>query len=90
VQVIGADGFGLNGRWRQEKIQPLGIVKLPMSVEIGADYDHPKWPFWSKLDSGRSKDRQSREIAQKLVIGKNNVIAAQSGIAAVSKSVSVS
>ncbi|MFL6501787.1 MAG: UDP-3-O-(3-hydroxymyristoyl)glucosamine N-acyltransferase [Candidatus Udaeobacter sp.] len=80
--VIGADGFGfemVDGR--QQKIQQLGIVQLDDDVEIGANTTIDRARFgrtWIQL--GVKVDNLV-QIAHNVVIGRNTVIAAQTGIA---------
>src|SRR6184192_25482 len=80
--VIGADGFGfemVDGR--QEKIQQLGIVQIDDDVEIGANTTVDRARFGRTWIQQGVKIDNLVQIAHNVVIGKNTVIAAQSGIA---------
>jgi len=80
--VIGADGFGfemVDGR--QEKIQQLGIVQIDDEVEIGANTTIDRARFGRTWIQEGAKIDNLVQIAHNVVIGKNTVIAAQTGIA---------
>jgi UDP-3-O-[3-hydroxymyristoyl] glucosamine N-acyltransferase len=80
--VIGADGFGfemIDGR--QEKIQQLGIVQIDDDVEIGANTTVDRARFGRTWIQQGVKIDNLVQIAHNVVIGKNTVIAAQTGIA---------
>src|SRR2546422_2373967 len=80
--VIGADGFGfemIDGR--QEKIQQLGMVQIDDDVEIGANTTIDRARFGRTWIQEGAKIDNLVQIAHNVVIGKNTVIAAQSGIA---------
>src|SRR5437773_2753841 len=80
--VIGADGFGfemVDGR--QEKIQQVGIVQIDDDVEIGANTTIDRARFGRTWIQEGAKIDNLVQIAHNVVIGKNTVIAAQSGIA---------
>src|SRR6266700_687948 len=80
--AIGADGFGfemIDGR--QEKIQQLGIVQIDDDVEIGANTTVDRARFGRTWIQQGVKIDNLVQIAHNVVIGKNTVIAAQSGIA---------
>ncbi len=80
--VIGADGFGfemVDGR--QKKIQQLGIVQIDDDVEIGANTTVDRARFGRTWIQQGVKIDNLVQIAHNVVIGKNTVIAAQSGIA---------
>ncbi len=80
--VIGADGFGfemVDGR--QEKIQQLGIVQIDDDVEIGANTTIDRARFGRTWIQEGAKIDNLVQIAHNVVIGKNTVMAAQSGIA---------
>ena len=80
--VIGADGFGfemIGGR--QEKIQQLGIVQIDDDVEIGANTTVDRARFGRTWIQQGVKIDNLVQIAHNVVIGKNTVIAAQTGIA---------
>src|SRR6184192_2118773 len=79
--VIGADGFGfemVDGR--QEKIQQLGIVQIDDDVEIGANTTVDRARFGRTWIQQGVKIDNLVQIAHNVVIGKNSVIAAQTGI----------
>ena len=80
--VIGADGFGfemIDGR--QEKIEQLGIVQIDDEVEIGANTTVDRARFGRTWIQQGVKIDNLVQIAHNVVIGKNTVIAAQTGIA---------
>src|SRR5436189_4888164 len=80
--VIGADGFGfemVDGR--QQKIQQLGIVQIDDDVEIGANTTVDRARFGRTWIQQGVKIDNLVQIAHNVVIGKNTVMAAQSGIA---------
>ena len=80
--VIGADGFGfeiVDGR--QEKIQQLGIVQIDDDVEIGANTTIDRSRFGRTWIQEGAKIDNLVQVAHNVVIGKNTVIAAQTGIA---------
>jgi UDP-3-O-[3-hydroxymyristoyl] glucosamine N-acyltransferase len=79
--VIGADGFGfelVDGR--QEKIQQLGIVQIDDDVEIGANTTVDRARFGRTWIQQGVKIDNLVQIAHNVVIGKNSVIVAQTGI----------
>jgi UDP-3-O-[3-hydroxymyristoyl] glucosamine N-acyltransferase len=79
--VIGADGFGfemVDGR--QEKIQQLGIVQIDDDVEIGANTTIDRARFGRTWIQQRVKIDNLVQIAHNVVIGKNSIIVAQTGI----------
>jgi len=80
--VIGADGFGfemVDGR--QQKIQQLGIVQIDDDVEIGANTTVDRARFGRTWIQQGVKIDNLVQIAHNVVIGRNTVIAAQTGIA---------
>jgi UDP-3-O-[3-hydroxymyristoyl] glucosamine N-acyltransferase len=80
--VIGADGFGfemLDGR--QQKIQQFGIVQIDDDVEIGANTTIDRARFGRTWIQEGAKIDNLVQVAHNVVIGKNTVIAAQTGIA---------
>ncbi|MFL6545056.1 MAG: UDP-3-O-(3-hydroxymyristoyl)glucosamine N-acyltransferase, partial [Candidatus Udaeobacter sp.] len=80
--VIGADGFGfemIDGH--QEKIQQLGIVQIDNDVEIGANTTIDRARFGRTWIQEGAKIDNLVQVAHNVVIGKNTVIAAQTGIA---------
>ena len=79
--VIGADGFGfemIDGR--QQKIQQLGIVQIDDDVEIGANTTVDRARFGRTWIQRGVKIDNLVQIAHNVVIGKNSVIVAQSGV----------
>jgi len=80
--VIGADGFGfemVDGR--QQKIQQLGIVQIDDDVEIGANTTIDRARFGRTWIQEGAKIDNLVQVAHNVVIGKNTVVAAQTGIA---------
>jgi UDP-3-O-[3-hydroxymyristoyl] glucosamine N-acyltransferase len=80
--VIGADGFGfemIDGR--HQKIQQLGIVQIDDDVEIGANTTVDRARFGRTWIQQGVKIDNLVQIAHNVVIGRNTVIAAQTGIA---------
>lgn len=84
--VIGADGFGFApGPEGYSKIPQLGNVVLEDDVEIGANTTVDRATFGStKVGKGTKLDNLI-QIAHNVELGKNNVMAAQSGIAGSTK-----
>ena len=79
--VIGADGFGfemVDGR--QQKIQQLGIVQIDDDVEIGANTTVDRARFGRTWIQEGVKIDNLVQIAHNVIVGKNSVIAAQTGI----------
>jgi UDP-3-O-[3-hydroxymyristoyl] glucosamine N-acyltransferase len=79
--VIGADGFGfemIGGR--QQKIQQLGIVQIDDDVEIGANTTVDRARFGRTWIQQGVKIDNLVQIAHNVIIGKNSVIVAQTGI----------
>src|SRR5215467_4562787 len=79
--VIGADGFGfemIDGR--QQKIQQLGIVQIDDDVEIGANTTVDRARFGRTWIQRGVKIDNLVQIAHNVVIGKNSIIVAQTGI----------
>jgi UDP-3-O-[3-hydroxymyristoyl] glucosamine N-acyltransferase len=79
--VIGADGFGfevVDGR--QEKIQQLGIVQIDDDVEIGANTTIDRARFGRTWIQQGVKIDNLVQIAHNVVVGKNSIIVAQTGI----------
>ena len=79
--VIGADGFGfevVDGR--QEKIHQLGIVQIDDDVEIGANTTIDRARFGRTWIQQGVKIDNLVQIAHNVVIGKNSIIVAQTGI----------
>jgi len=79
--VIGADGFGfemVDGR--HQKIQQLGIVQIDDDVEIGANTTVDRARFGRTWIQEGVKIDNLVQIAHNVVIGRNSVIVAQTGI----------
>jgi UDP-3-O-[3-hydroxymyristoyl] glucosamine N-acyltransferase len=79
--VIGADGFGfemVDGR--QQKIPQLGIVQVDDDVEIGANTTVDRARFGRTWIQQGVKIDNLVQVAHNVVIGKNSVIVAQTGI----------
>jgi UDP-3-O-[3-hydroxymyristoyl] glucosamine N-acyltransferase len=79
--VIGADGFGfeiVDGQ--QQKIQQLGVVQIDDDVEIGANTTIDRARFGRTWIQQGVKIDNLVQIAHNVVIGKNSVIVAQTGI----------
>jgi UDP-3-O-[3-hydroxymyristoyl] glucosamine N-acyltransferase len=79
--VIGADGFGfemIDGR--QQKIQQLGIVQIDDDVEIGANTTIDRARFGRTWIQQGVKIDNLVQIAHNVIIGKDSVIVAQTGI----------
>jgi UDP-3-O-[3-hydroxymyristoyl] glucosamine N-acyltransferase len=79
--VIGADGFGfemVDGR--HQKIQQLGIVQIDDDAEIGANTTVDRARFGRTWIQQGVKIDNLVQIAHNVVIGKNSVIVAQTGI----------
>jgi len=80
--VIGADGFGFEMvAGRHEKIQQLGIVQIDDDVEIGANTTVDRARFGRTWIQQGVKIDNLVQIAHNVVIGRNTVVAAQTGIA---------
>jgi UDP-3-O-[3-hydroxymyristoyl] glucosamine N-acyltransferase len=79
--VIGADGFGFEmADGRQQKIQQLGVVQIDDDVEIGANTTVDRARFGRTWIQQGVKIDNLVQIAHNVVIGKNSVIVAQTGI----------
>jgi UDP-3-O-[3-hydroxymyristoyl] glucosamine N-acyltransferase len=79
--VIGADGFGFEMvEGRQQKIQQLGIVQIDDDVEIGANTTVDRARFGRTWIQQGVKIDNLVQIAHNVVIGRNSVIVAQTGI----------
>ncbi len=85
--VIGSDGFGFapleDGTWK--KIEHTGNVIIEDNVEIGANTCVDKSQMGSTVIRSGVKLDNLCQIAHNVEIGKNTVMAAQSGIAGSSK-----
>jgi UDP-3-O-[3-hydroxymyristoyl] glucosamine N-acyltransferase len=79
--VIGADGFGFEMvDDRQQKIQQLGVVQIDNDVEIGANTTVDRARFGRTWIQQGVKIDNLVQIAHNVIIGKNSVIVAQTGI----------
>jgi UDP-3-O-[3-hydroxymyristoyl] glucosamine N-acyltransferase len=79
--VIGADGFGfqfVNGR--HQKIPQLGMVQIDDDVEIGANSTIDRARFGRTWIQDGVKIDNLVQIAHNVVLGKNSIVAAQTGI----------
>jgi len=80
--VIGADGFGYRFvQGRHVKVPQLGNVVIGNDVEIGSCSTIDRSTFGSTLIGDGTKIDNLVQIAHNCIIGKHNVIAAQTGIA---------
>jgi UDP-3-O-[3-hydroxymyristoyl] glucosamine N-acyltransferase len=80
--VIGADGFGFElARGRREKIHQIGIVQIDDEVEIGANSCVDRARFGKTHIGAGTKIDNLVQIGHNVVIGKDCVIAGQTGIA---------
>ncbi len=85
--VIGGDGFGFapNTEGEYEKLPQTGIVVLEDNVEIGANTTVDRATFGcTRIGKGTKLDNLIM-VAHNVEIGKNNVFAAQSGVAGSTK-----
>lgn len=79
--VIGADGFGFEAsHGRYEKVPQLGIVQIDDDVEIGANTTIDRARFGRTWIQEGVKIDNLVQIAHNVVLGKNTVLAAQTGI----------
>ncbi len=84
--VVGADGFGFAPRKEgYEKIPQTGNVILEDDVEIGANTTVDRATFGSTVIGAGTKLDNLIQVAHNVVLGKNNVVAAQAGFAGSSK-----
>ena len=80
--VIGADGFGFAPKGDSyEKIPQIGDVVVEDDVEIGANSCIDRATFGHTVVGRGTKLDNLMQVAHNVVIGQNNVFAAQSGIA---------
>ncbi|HET9418459.1 MAG TPA: UDP-3-O-(3-hydroxymyristoyl)glucosamine N-acyltransferase [Chthoniobacterales bacterium] len=80
--VIAADGFGFeSSQGRHEKVPQLGIVQIDDDVEIGANTTIDRARFGRTWIQTGAKIDNLVQVAHNVVIGKNTIIAAQTGIA---------
>ncbi len=80
--VVGSDGFGFapyEGKYF--KIPQMGIVKIDDDVEIGANTTIDRATLGETIIRQGTKLDNLIQIAHNVVVGKNTVMAAQSGIA---------
>jgi UDP-3-O-[3-hydroxymyristoyl] glucosamine N-acyltransferase len=79
--VIGADGFGFEFvESRHRKIPQIGIVQIDGDVEIGANTTIDRARFGRTWIQEGVKIDNLVQIAHNVVIGKDSIIAAQTGI----------
>jgi UDP-3-O-[3-hydroxymyristoyl] glucosamine N-acyltransferase len=79
--IIGADGFGfesIDGRYK--KIPQIGIVQIDDDVEVGANTTIDRARFGRTWIQEGVKIDNLVQIAHNAIIGKNSIIAAQTGI----------
>ena len=79
--VIGADGFGfemVDGQY--QKIPQIGIVQIDDDVEIGANTTIDRARFGRTWIQEGVKIDNLVQIAHNVILGKNSIIAAQTGI----------
>jgi len=80
--VIGADGFGFEMTAHgQEKVPQIGIVQIDDDVEVGANTTIDRARFGRTWIQAGAKIDNLVQVAHNVVIGKDTVIAAQTGIA---------
>lgn len=85
--VIGADGFGFapDSEGRYNKIAQIGNVVLQDDVEVGANTTIDRATFGSTVIGLGTKLDNLIQIAHNVEIGRNNVFAAQTGVAGSTK-----
>ncbi|MBJ6368663.1 UDP-3-O-(3-hydroxymyristoyl)glucosamine N-acyltransferase [Snuella sedimenti] len=85
--IIGADGFGYapNGDGRYKKVPQTGNVVIEDYVDIGAATTIDRATMGSTIIREGAKLDNQIQIAHNVEIGKNTVIAAQTGIAGSTK-----
>jgi UDP-3-O-[3-hydroxymyristoyl] glucosamine N-acyltransferase len=80
--VVGSDGFGFQpSKDGYQKIPQLGNVVLEDNVEIGSNCSIDRGTIGSTVIGEGTKIDNLIQIAHNVKLGKNNVIAAQAGIA---------
>jgi len=81
--VIGSDGFGYSptAEGKYEKIPQIGNVVIEDDVEIGSNVSIDRAALGSTLIKQGTKIDNLVQIAHNVVVGENNAISAQSGIA---------
>jgi len=81
--IIGDDGFGNapqpDGTWR--KIEHLGNVVIGNDVEVGSNTTIDRAPMESTVIADGVRIDNLCQIAHNVVVGKNTVMAAQTGVA---------
>ncbi len=85
--VVGGDGFGFapNTAGEYEKLPQTGIVEIEDNVEVGANTTIDRATFGcTRIGKGTKLDNLIM-VAHNVEIGKNNVFAAQTGIAGSTK-----
>ena len=84
--VIGADGFGFAPKGDEyEKIPQIGHVEIEDDVEIGANSCIDRATFGATRIGKGTKLDNLMQVAHNVEIGRNNVFAAQTGIAGSTK-----
>ncbi len=85
--IIGADGFGFaaNSKGEYSKVPQIGNVVLENNVDIGAGTTIDRATLGSTIIRKGVKLDNQIQIAHNVEIGKNTVIAAQTGIAGSTK-----
>lgn len=85
--IIGSCGFGFttDARGRHIKLNQVGIVIIEDDVEIGANTTIDRSRFKATIIGRGSKIDNLVQIAHGVVIGPNNIIVAQTGIAGSTK-----
>lgn len=84
--VIGADGFGFApSPSGYEKIPQMGIVEIEDDVEIGANTTVDRATMGATRIGKGTKLDNLIQVAHNVVLGENNVFAAQTGIAGSAK-----
>ena len=84
--IIGADGFGFEiVEGRQQKIPQIGIVQIDDDVEIGANTTIDRARFGRTWIKEGAKIDNLVQIAHNVIVGRQTVIAAQTGIAGSSR-----
>lgn len=79
--VIGADGFGFDlSTENAEKIPQVGIVKIDDRVEIGANTTIDRARFGQTWIQEGVKIDNLVQVGHNVVIGKNTIVVAQTGI----------
>lgn len=79
--VIGADGFGFEFvEGKHKKIPQIGIVQIDDDVEIGANTTIDRARFGRTWIQEGVKIDNLVQIAHNVIVGKNSIIAAQTGI----------